>query len=95
MGANSFVLRTQGKSAKAAFQEAVEDARAVHGSDGYTGTIAEKGSYRTVTVPDGMDPEDYVQELLDGSSWVVDKYGPCACIDLGGDEYLFFGFAAS
>lgn len=44
-GASDFVVYSAGKDAKAAFREAVADARHESGHGGYSGTIAEKSSF--------------------------------------------------
>lgn len=95
MGACEFWAKGHGKSAAKAFDYAVANARYVYGNGGYTGTIAEKDSYRMVQVPEGRDPKDYAMEMLDDEkSWVQDKWGPAGCIQLGKSEYLFFGWAS-
>ena len=45
MGAENFFVIETGKTAQAAFDRAREDALYWYGHGGYTGTIAEKGSY--------------------------------------------------
>jgi len=40
--------------------------------------------------------EDFAYTLIDDDDRrIVDKWGPAGCIDLGGGEYLFFGWASS
>ena len=57
MGAQDFTATAKGKTAKEAFSVAVEDAAYENGHGGYTGTIAEKRSFKIETPPAGMSPE--------------------------------------
>jgi hypothetical protein len=49
MGATTFGVVVKAKTAEAAFRIAVEGAQYQRGHGGYTGTIAEKGSFITIT----------------------------------------------
>ncbi len=51
MGGQSFFVIGKGATAKAAFDELVEDARHEYGHGGYTGTIAEKNRFVMAEVP--------------------------------------------
>lgn len=96
MGASTFFVRSKGETASAAFDEAVKEARYTCGKGGYTGTIAEKHGFVSVSVPAGEDPMEYAEKLIDdGDRRVDDKWGPAGCISLGGGKYLFFGWASS
>lgn len=96
MGAESFAVRSKGKTSTEAFVEAVHKAQWAHGHGGYSGTIAEKGEHVMIPLPEGKDAGSYAQELLDeGDVRIDDKWGPAGCIDLGDGEYLFFGWASS
>jgi hypothetical protein len=96
MGADSFTVVSIGKTAKAAFSAAVEQARYENGNDGYSGTIAEKSSFVMITVPENVAPHDYVDQLFDADDdRISDKRGPAGCINLGNDKWGFFGYASS
>jgi len=96
MGANTFTQIGKGASAREAFADARDTAQYEHGHAGYTGTIAEKQSYVMIPLPEGRDPSDYVEELLDDDdSRICDKWGPAGCIKIKNGEYLFFGWASS
>ena len=96
MGAEQFSNVVEGKTPKAAFLAAQEEARYEHGHGGYTGTIAEKSTFVMISLMAGVDPHKYADELLaKGDSRIDDKWGPAGCIDLGGGKYLFFGVASS
>jgi hypothetical protein len=96
MGAMTFWHKARGKTALEAFRSAVEEAEYDYGHSGYTGTIAEKNEFTLIPVPSNMDPEEYAQELMDlDDERISDKWGPAGCVDLGKDQYLFFGWASS
>ena len=96
MGAESFITTRRGRNRQDAFLEAVKQAQYEYGHRGYTGTIAEKTEYVSIQVPEGLEPRFYAKSMIDNcDSRIYDKWGPAGCIDLGGDEYLFFGWASS
>lgn len=96
MGAESFWSRAHGETASKAFSAAVEQAAWEHGHGGYTGTIAEKDSFKIVKPPEGMSPSEYANQLMDDEeSFVQDKWGDAGCIEIKKGEYLFFGYASS
>ena len=97
MGADTFGAKAKGKTAEHAFREAVRRAEYDHGHAGYTGTIAEKDSYVMIPVPAEYKarPQDYARKLVEDSDpRIDDKWGPAGCIELGKDEWLFFGWAS-
>jgi len=100
MGAQEFFTVAAGNTAREAFKKAVEDAQYLHGHGGYTGTIAEKTSFKLIRVPTRQDPFKYAELLVDEGNF--GKYDSAGCIHLGVrgdkeglDQYLFFGWAAS
>jgi hypothetical protein len=96
MGASTFICTAQGATPAKAFMAAVETAAHRYGNDGYTGTIAEKDSFLIIPLPPGKDPHDYAEELIEERSPLIDdKWGPAGCIDLGHEQFLFFGWASS
>lgn len=96
MGAESFTQVARGKNATEARMAATEQACWDHGHGGYTGTMAEKDSHIMIPLPPGMEPFAYAQQLIDDDDpRISDKWGPAGCIDLGGGDYLFFGWASS
>jgi hypothetical protein len=96
MGAQDFFVRQKGKTAEAAFSDAVDQAKHEHGHGGYTGTIAEKFSFVMIGMPPGEDPIVYADKLLNGDdNRVCDKWGPAGCIKIADGEWLFFGMASS
>jgi hypothetical protein len=95
MGATTFGCVSKGQSARAAFESAREAAQWRHGNEGYTGTVAEKSSFVLIAVPEGMEPLNYADQLLDeGDPRVDDKWGPAGCVRVGEDHYYFFGWAS-
>lgn len=96
MGANTFMVAVCGENAKDAFNEACDSARYEYGHGGYTGTIAEKTNYVSISLPHGMDAESYARKLIDNDdSRIFDKWGPAGCILMNDGQYLFFGWASS
>lgn len=100
MGAEQFITRSKGLSAKAAFHKATSDAQYENGHGGYTGTIAEKDSFRMVTEVTASSVQEAgrtAQRLLDEDDGKYgDKWGPAFCIAVEGtDDYVFFGWASS
>lgn len=101
MGGQTFTEFSKGKSAKEAFWDEVERAQIENGSGGYTGTIAEKHEFTMIPLPKGTEVTHanalaYAEKLIaDDDKRIADKWGPAGCIDLGGDWYLFFGWASS
>jgi hypothetical protein len=101
MGAEPFIVTIEGRAAQEAFAVAVAKAEWAYGHNGYTGSIAEKGEFVMIPLPEGEDAEKYAARLLDeGDGRVDDKWGPAGCIDLGPSEtpgarcFLFFGWAS-
>ena len=96
MGAVNFYQVAVGKSAKDAFRNAVEQAQYDYGHSGYTGTIAEKSSFKMIPLPDGMKPMELADKLMDeDDKRINDKWGDAGCIAIpNSDEYLFFGWAS-
>lgn len=96
MGACDFRVVAKGKTAAEAFETATSEARHEHGHGGYSGTIAEKWSFRMIDVPAGTDPRQYATDLMDADDpRVSDKWGPAACVNVGDGQWLFFGWASS
>jgi hypothetical protein len=103
MGAEQFWTKAYGKTARAAFNSAVEEARYENGHGGYTGTIAEKEAFVMIPFDPGsleITPQEYADLLMEkGDKRVDDKWGPAGCLEIPSDKeencYLFFGIASS
>jgi hypothetical protein len=91
MGAHNFYDEAEGNSPREAYQNAVEQAQHEYGHDPYNGTISTTNGFRMVTKKPGQTMEQLEDEWLDK----LEKWGKCACVDLGGKRYAFFGWAAS
>ena len=101
MGATTFSNMSRGETAELAFSTAVQDARYMHGHGGYTGTIAEKGSYSMASDKPLVRTKAYnlADSLL--STQYSDKWGPAGCIEIAPESetetdklFLFFGWAS-
>ena len=104
MGATVFFTKAVGDTPRAAFIAARDEARYRSGAEGYTGTIAEKSEYVRIKLPEGLDPFEFANDLIDKEDPRIDsKWGPAGCIettgtthasDLSKKSYLFFGWAS-
>lgn len=104
MGATTFTVTKTGNysSAAEAFNKAIKDAQYEHGHGGYTGTIAEKRSFRMAKFNGELTKENIntiIQNGLAGNGDFNDKYGPAGCIELVVNKkdirsFLFFGWAS-
>ncbi len=96
MGAQTFMTAARGKTAREAFQNAVDAAQYERGHGGYTGTIAEKHEFTVLRVPENATPWQYAATLMNNDDHrISDKWGPAGCVKLDTDRYLFFGWASS
>jgi len=96
MGAETFQVTVEAKTAAEAFKVAREDALYNNGHGGYTGSIAEKSKFVTISVPDGTDPIAYANGLIDdGDPRIDDKWGPAGCVKVAEGKWHFFGWASS
>jgi hypothetical protein len=98
MGAETFIVETEGRNAKKAFNKARDEACYLYGHAGYSGTLAEKTSFIMIDdVPANVtDFEAYADDLIErGDSRIDDKWGPAGCIDCRDGTYIFFGWASS
>lgn len=96
MGADWFEVEAEGLTAREAFEAARAEALQMNGSGGYTGTIAEKTSYKVLSVPTGMSAFQFANHLCDSDDpRVFDKWGPAGCVKISGSKWLFFGWASS
>ena len=94
MGATTFVSKRHAPTAQEAFDGLVADALAALGDEGYTGSIAEKSSYKTIS---GIGRDQIWSLLDDDDHWVRNKWGPAGHIEVddGGEAmHIFFGWAS-
>lgn len=100
MGATEFYCYENGETASDAFRAAVQEARKAHGTEGYSGTIAEKTDYRVFTRKEVGDenPRDFAQRLVRSEDpRINEKRGPAGCLDVSDSDeprdWLFFGWS--
>ena len=93
MGASEFIVSCQAKSAREAFKNLVEEAEYENGHGGYTGTIAEKHSYKMVTPRPDESPAACIDRHMDADTF-GDKWGPAGCVEGPPGTYTFFGCAS-
>jgi hypothetical protein len=94
MGAEEFYTEAGGHSAKAAFAAAQEDARYEYGHGGYTGSIAEKSSFRLVEPNMAETPAECIERHIRAETF-DDKWGPAGCVKLADHRWAFWGWASS
>ena len=97
MGATTFVTIEDGESPDTAFDKAVEKAKTLNGTAGYTGTIAEKTAFTVIGKPvENMEQaNDRIDHLFETNDHRIDdKWGPAGCIELPDNKYIFFGWAS-
>ena len=97
MGATNFGCIGRGKDANEAFFSAREDALYKHGHGGYTGSIAEKNSFKLVTLTEAELTDlslfnAKIDELIDTE--FGNKWGAAGCVKIKEDTYYFFGMAS-
>ena len=96
MGASEFSIGVKANTAKEAFAIATLEARHDFGHAGYTGTIAEKDGWILIPVPEGKDPVDFAEDLMETDDpRISGKWGPAGCVKVKDGEWLFFGWASS
>ncbi len=96
MGAAEFTTRSTGKTAVEAFSNAVSQAQYDHGHSGYSGSIAEKSSFKMVTPKAGESVQDCMDRCMeDEDHFCQDKWGDAACVVVSPGNYIFFGWASS
>lgn len=100
MGADEFWVIAEGKTAADAFRTAVKEAQYEHGHGGYTGTIAEKRTFKVIPVPAETVPTEFARKVGD-DTWngkdpygYGDKWGPALCVKVSESSFLFFGLAS-
>lgn len=97
MGAQQFVCIGEGATVAKAFQDARTNAIHEHGHGGYSGSIAEKNSYRLIQCE---QDDNAVREMVgacldDEEHFCQDKCGPAGAIRLSKSRWAFFGWASS
>lgn len=98
MGGATFTTRQSGETVDEAFSSAVEQAKYMNGHGGYTGTIAEKNSFKLIPrseMEDDEDEFDFAYRLIDECDpRIDDKWGPAGAVKVDEGEWLFFGWAS-
>jgi hypothetical protein len=109
MGAEPFNVTYEG-TLESAFIQAKEDAFYNYGHAGYTGTIAEKGTFLKIDIPlkyNGKIASPQASELINDieadspnvPQWILkayhDKWGPALAIRVGPSRWCFLGWAAT
>lgn len=82
MGAEYFTAYQDGTDVQKAFDDAVEHAQYEDGNGNYTGTVAEKDSYKVVTLTPMLlaEAQAYAADLTETDEGLADKWGPAGAI---------------
>ena len=97
MGAMEFECTGYGNNAQDAFNNAKQEALYEEGHGSYTGTIAEKHSFKIIPCNMNLkEIEAKIEECMqDYSHFVQDKWGPAGAIKVSKNTWVFFGVASS
>lgn len=105
MGAEQFFEVGVGATAEAAFKHRRNQDLYAYGHAGYTGTLAEKDSFRILQVPKDELPREFAVRYLDKETIadvdgpeeesIHSKWGPAGCVRLSENSWLFFGWAST
>ena len=96
MGAERFSTTGSGKTVDDAFDAARDQAFYDYGHSGYSGSLAEKTDFVEISVPEGQDPEEFAENLMDNADpRIRDKWGPAGAVLQKHGVWLFFGWASS
>jgi len=95
MGADQFVNHASGMSVQTAFSDAVKDAQYEHGHGGYSGTLAEKSTFKLFAMPEGLSKDELLEHCWQPSTGhtyslffnqvyeaVDDKWGDAGAIEV-------------
>lgn len=95
MGAAIFHTAAKGADLGSAFMAAVAEARAEHGNEGYTGSIAEKPSAEMFPLPEGVTVHEFFAALENaGAYWASGALQPGARPSWAA-EYLYWDAAVA
>ena len=99
-GGQFFINFGKGSNIKAAFRDAINNARDEYGNRGYTGSVAEKDDYIEIELPPEIDINNrraLMYWIYDAKmdSHFMDKWGPAGAVKVGRNKWAFFGMASS
>jgi hypothetical protein len=90
-----FIQLLNGESAERAFDIATHEAKLKFGNNGFTGSLADKGSFIVIRCPKHHDPEAYALGLLARNDpRIADMWSPAGMIQYRPGEWFAFGFSA-
>lgn len=90
-----FIQLVKGESPSRAFDIGTHEAKLAFGNNGFTGTLADKGSFVVIRCPKHHDPEAYALGLLARNDpRIADMWSPAGMIQKGPCEWFAFGFSA-
>lgn len=90
-----FIVLITGQSPERAFDAGTHAARLAFGNGGFTGSLADKGSFILIRCPKIYEPKAYAERLLDSQDpRICDMWSPAGMIQQGPGAWWAFGFSA-
>ena len=95
MNLQPFIQLVTGQSPDGAFDAGTHAARLAFGNGGFTGTLADKGSYIVIRCPKIYEPKAYAEYLIDSQDQrIAEMWSPAGLILQGPGAWWCFGFSA-
>jgi hypothetical protein len=90
-----FIQLVTGESPSRAFDIGTHAAKLAFGNNGFTGTLADKGSFILIRCPKHHDPEAYAMGLLARHDpRIADMWSPAGLVEQRPGAWLAIGFSA-
>ena len=90
-----FIQLVTGESPERAFDTGTHAARLAFGTNGFTGSLADKGDFIIIRCPKIYEPKAYAEYLLDSQDQrIAEMWSPAGMIQQGPGAWWSFGFSA-
>jgi hypothetical protein len=95
MNLQPFIQLVAGESPSRAFDIGTHEARLAFGTNGFTGTLADKGDFVIIRCPKHCEPKAYAESLIDlADERIAEMWSPAGMIQQGPGAWWCFGFSA-
>ena len=95
MNLQPFIQLVTGESPSRAFDTGTHAARLAFGTNGFTGTLADKGDFLLIRCPKHYEPRDYAERLIaSADERISEMWSPAGLIQQGPGAWWAFGFSA-
>jgi hypothetical protein len=95
MNLQPFIQLVTGESPSRAFDIGTHAARLAFGTNGFTGTLADKGDFVLIRCPKHYEPRAYAESLIDSADErIAEMWSPAGLIEQGPGAWWCFGFSA-